>query len=767
MQAGRRGQTSSIQSRNEAPPPWRQRQPEMVEEYVGPYIVDINPREAMAPPRIAVFTDYDITEEVQRASIMVRTRPDIRQLRGMVAGLLDLERDSLEFTQPMRYGAVQGEPLPEWMPTPFIVLVNGGARRAERVPTVALRSPRGQRWMLPCDYDESHGDFLRRVESVVGRPADQIMLHFRNGEPWLFPRDAEEADDVAITYHRGGMMQQPSSSMGQSVSTTEPFEEDNIQQPMEQEPEQESVQGEEQGRSQSSSSEVEPVYRDHIEHGQPTMWVWVYPRDPPSAQPNLVKRRLMYGPERIADIWAPGATIAGEVLDEVEQRIHPHAPITPEPYEAQTWGMILQAKMPDKVESQCDDQWDLRKGAYEPFQSARVIPLLHKDIVTARFIVPRRLTPMQAQDRISAAADNTELWQLHVLGHQWVVIAMPLPARLKHGLRDLHLFEESGKTHMPKYPRAGVRRQAAAAPHEPRAAIQAWAVQKAREVVPEADTRTLSTILKAEYKTASAILHCNSEAQARHAILAAYRRSGLPEPAELAAALEGHQQHAQAEVTNEWLANMMVTMTQQTVIMTQLHELQAANATSQETQKMGEVMKTAISQQQAQIAGMQQAISQLANRLGGWETNPPPGVPSRPPHGAPETPRSSASVGSSPHKQPERGYASSKRQSLATEPYDSPQMAESEEQCRAESPEKPTLPTEGNQQQQQPEENEEEAVAQIEDGDQDAQPRRNENQQEVIGDEQMPQLLQAFKSKSEASEQRRMGVRALAPFKAK
>ena len=152
--------------------------------------------------------------------------------------------------------------------------------------------------------------------------------------------------------------------------------------------------------------------------------------------------------------------------------------------------------------------------------------------------------------------------------------------------------------------RGGARKNNAQA-QDPRTAVHVWAVQKAKELVPAADTRTLGTILRAEHKTASAILHCNSDAQRVHTILAAYKRSGLPEPAELATMMTSSSPQPEAREASqealEWLPKMMATLTQQTVLMTQFHELQAMVQTTAEGKEMQAALLLQLHQQAQQI----------------------------------------------------------------------------------------------------------------------------------------------------------------------
>ena len=52
----------------------------------------MNLRDAKAPPRITVFTDYGVSE-VEKASILLQERPTIGKFRRIFTGLMDLELD--------------------------------------------------------------------------------------------------------------------------------------------------------------------------------------------------------------------------------------------------------------------------------------------------------------------------------------------------------------------------------------------------------------------------------------------------------------------------------------------------------------------------------------------------------------------------------------------------------------------------------------------------------------------------------------------------
>ena len=440
------------------PPPWRQpREEDLVEQYVGPFIVDVNPREAFAPPRIVIFTDYTVSQEVTRASFIVAQHPDMARIRQTVTGLLGLEPTSVDFQQPGQH-----VDLPDWIPAPFLMVMHGGERARTFVPMVTLRSPTGQAWRMPFDRSENHLEFLTRVSNVVNVPTRLILTKFQNGQPWIFPMDLAEEDDVAIEILRGGMQspspQQHPDEGSHTVSTTLPFaigaplvrsrsltEQNSLGQNLQlsgQEGMNPSTLPEEDAQSEMQSTqdddmEAEPIYDPGQDVAEGRFWIWRYPSDPPSAQPAMLRRYMHAGPTRLAEVWAPAQTGVGDILDELERRVQPHEPLQVVPHHAKVWLDVLQVQMPEKVVMDGDLMWDLREGKWEPYQMPRIVPLLHKDVITAKFILPRKATQAEVQDRVSAAAENHELWQVHVLGHQWLVVAMPLPQRLKMRLRDL------------------------------------------------------------------------------------------------------------------------------------------------------------------------------------------------------------------------------------------------------------------------------------------------------------------------------------------
>ena len=584
----------------------------------------------------------------------------------------------------------RGQSMPDWADAPDTVLMVGGVDAAQAVPFVTLRSPSGQAWRLPYDRSENHLQFLQRVSAVINYPTVRILTQHRNGQPWIFPMDVDETDDVGIQITRAGMQSPPTQ---RTVSMTQPYIEEEDEEPMQVDRSRspETRRSSSRGPGREYDDESDPVYDTDNEKDETVFWVWKYPRDPPSGQPPMLKRYLQFGPDKLAEAWAPKDTATADVTDDTEVKIKPQESILPSPVDAWVWGDVIKLMTPDEVQVDCPRKWDLRKGLWERFQQARIIPLLHQDVIMVRFIAPRGLTPAQIQDRIANARDNNELWQLHVLGRQWVVVAMPVPHRLTMRLRDLAQYEsetrqkhagraEASQQQAQAQPddekevvRAGMRRQHGPNVQDPRGAILMWATQKAKEVIPEADVRLLTTILRSEYKTASAIMHCNSEDQVRQSIQAAYRRSGLPPPAELAVLLanQGQERQPATEVAqqNVWIAGMMATLMQQTEIMSRLHEFQAGNPSTADIQQLSNQMQELRGTQEGPIVALQQNVRQLSQRMGEWETTYLPEVLSRLPSGAPQSPVTSAR--SSPYRREEAGVRGERElaQPPSTQPY--------------------------------------------------------------------------------------------------
>ena len=196
------------------------------------------------------------------------------------------------------------------------------------------------------------------------------------------------------------------------------------------------------------------------------------------------------------------------------------------------------------------------------------------------YLVPRHLPPHLVQSRVANTSDFDVVLTLVTVADNWLVVAHDLPTHIE-GLVQERLPRGT-------YPRAGGKR-GAQGPPDPRHACIAWSLQRAVQCVPTASPLTLSTLLKSEFRLASAIMQCRSDAQVRHSVIAAYRRAGLPSLEEVRHTANQDQAEDQQlpddpSSTKHWLMQMSTSLTTQTTIITDILNNQHFCATSADLQ---------------------------------------------------------------------------------------------------------------------------------------------------------------------------------------
>ena len=348
---------------------------------------------------------------------------------------------------------------------------------------------------------------------------------------------------------------------------------------------------------------------------------WIYPRDPPSAQPYHVARPILDRGSRIATASAPPAAHVDDVLEYLSQCIDPHQPLQTVPHGAQRWSEVAQVVLPIPIEIRCSLPYDLRRGVWEPYMIPRAIPLLHHDLITARIILPRNTPAAEAQRRIREASDLNEMWQLLIFAHQWVVLSFELPHRVRQRLRQLERMQSQQ--------RGGMRRSP-----DPRTQFIGAAQQRAHECVPQANPLTIAALLRAEHKSVGALLNCRTPEQVKHCLTAVYRRAGLPPPA-------SEQQHTppsqptdesaaqpstQLADIAEWMKQLMETMTNHTASMTALMQMQMESSTSGDALEIKNNLLSFRVAQQTELDELKASIQTIANKMSRWENE---GIPIR------------------------------------------------------------------------------------------------------------------------------------------
>ena len=196
------------------------------------YVIDINPRFVMAPPRITVFTDRDVATPIQSATIVTSAALRIGRLRSILSVLFDVQPLSFTLHLPEDPGAQPAED--QFVPS--MIIMDGGG--GHPIGEIELQMENGARFRMQTDVRENHLAFLRRISRIVGVETARIITRTRDREPWIFPydfnplyppiieilRDTQEMPrgprSRSPMLQRGGMR---ASSRSRSVSPTMPF----------------------------------------------------------------------------------------------------------------------------------------------------------------------------------------------------------------------------------------------------------------------------------------------------------------------------------------------------------------------------------------------------------------------------------------------------------------------------------------------------------------------------------------------------------------
>ena len=168
---------------------------------------------------------------------------------------------------------------------------------------------------------------------------------------------------------------------------------------------------------------------------------------------------------------------------------------------------------------------------------------------------------------------------------------------------------------------------------DPKTVMLGWAEQKVRDEAPEAQGKTIMMLMRAEPRTATAIMHAKSPTQTKEVIVAAYRRAGLPSPF-----------HAMPQPTPAPDPNvhaMMNALTEQTRLMGEiavsLHDIPKNEHYKQLMTHMNEAQQSYV----RAVESLAKSVARLEHTMSVWETAYLPhivGVAPKAPVSTPEPP---------------------------------------------------------------------------------------------------------------------------------
>ena len=630
-----------------------------------PMFIYVNPSQLVAPPRINVMTYLHPDHDIRGGSFMSIAPLTVTRLRQLLGAMFSFQPDSFELRN---YATSELIGLDDEIP--HIVMMRSGQHVDPEQNFLTIHAEDGVQFQVRYSMQENHLQLLQRVATIVNRRTSDFMLVDHEMQPWIFPFDFYP--DVRINLHviRGGMRSSGRSSRSRSITPTRTYHSTQMVRRLLPEPEYD--QGERPASRDSRDFEVaaappredfpllppglqqavvdenadDEVQDENMAHDEipafdylhnPTdetsIAVMLHPCEPPDAQPNLIRKPIREDGVDIADVWAPGMLKVTQVIRYLHEKLNPATAFLREPIGVEMWQDLSYLQAPQRTTILGEFMVDLRIGLWERFKAARVVPLVRRDIVPMKFILPREVSVHVAQQRISASAEFDQQYVLTTISDQWVVTLLPFADHV------LDLVER----HLPprRYPRAGGKRGAAPVVANPKQQCIAWAHQRASEAIPAASAQTLTVLLKAEFRLSTAVMQAKTLDQVRHCVAAAYRRAGLvPPPGTPGAPSEvpdGPNEKEEEPDTKFWIAQMASAVTTQTGILTELLSSQSIMQTKGDAAQSTKEIVDVINAQHQHIKDLEKTIAELNTRIAAWETWFLPEVLDRLPSGIPKT----------------------------------------------------------------------------------------------------------------------------------
>ena len=419
------------------------------------------------------------------------------------------------------------------------------------------------------------------MAQVIGIPSQEVFLEEALGDPWFFPMSLEKTRVVFVSViRRGGMNNQNEDEDNmeeENLDDTEPYVNDgDYQEDMQDEAQEEqpypvvehwphstprrrrSKPWHEHVRPPTRERSRSPINRDQPWKVRPngeTIHTTVVPRDRNVPMPDVGTRKIMYAGEKIGTVSGYNEADVKDVIAELELKAKFSHPIAYVPRHVAKWGQVAHVIIQNQIKVP-SAAMDLRKGPYEAFQRPRVTPIFAGGIIAEWVVFGWHTTQQDAQDRLDRDSHWSVTWTLHVLAAEnWVVTQRDLPHDIMQELNqrpppwhEEHEEEEEEEEEndetlpmqgvdvvhgttmqralLPR--RGGGKRSRQQAYAHPRSAMHGWALHQACQQCPQVAPATLNFLMKAEFRTITAVLGSKTAGQTAQVINAALVRAGLP-----------------------------------------------------------------------------------------------------------------------------------------------------------------------------------------------------------------------------------------------
>ena len=176
-----------------------------------------------------------------------------------------------------------------------------------------------------------------------------------------------------------------------------------------------------------------------------TIWSPVWPRSPPSAQPDRVPRPLVTDGIEIGRIMAAPRALLSQVLTEFAISHKFECLIHVEPMGAVEWRHVesLRVEAPGPRTSY---HLDLREGPWERYQSIRHVPVLIEGMPVDTVLFPWHLPLHLAQARLDDDTHVQQNWMVCAVNtDNWVIVRLRIPSSILEDLDDLETYRQEAE----------------------------------------------------------------------------------------------------------------------------------------------------------------------------------------------------------------------------------------------------------------------------------------------------------------------------------
>ena len=176
-----------------------------------------------------------------------------------------------------------------------------------------------------------------------------------------------------------------------------------------------------------------------------TIWSPVWPRSPPSAQPDRVPKPLVSDGIEIGRIMAAPRALLSQVLAEFAISHKFECLIHVEPTGAVEWRHVESLGV-EAPRPRTSYHLDLREGPWERYQSIRHVPVLIDGMPVDTVLFPWHLPIYLAQARLDDDTHVQQNWMVCAVNtDNWVIVRLRIPSSILEDLDDLDTYRQEAE----------------------------------------------------------------------------------------------------------------------------------------------------------------------------------------------------------------------------------------------------------------------------------------------------------------------------------